>query len=509
MMDHSYVTDGLGPLALWGEQEIVNHILPFWECYGRDPEHPGFYGELDNQRRGNSSVPRSVVMTARHLWTYSAASRLFPPYRPRYLEMATYAYQVLRQQYVDPVHGGVFWTVHADGKPEVIKKQLYGQAFALYGLSEYALALLEASSRRDLLPEAHTPRASEKTGYSSAFSLSSQRTSEDSGETELPVVLQLAHQLFTLMETYGRDPTYGGYWEARSQDWSVTHDMRLSPRDMNCQKSMNTNLHVLEAYTTYYRLLQSLKMCQQGPKPQTELYQPIQGEQRPLQKEKTDSLYHLGESLRNLLEITTQHILGEDGHLILYFDQTWQPLGEPLISYGHDIEASWLLWEAAETLANGGDLNTSTLGSYQNTALKIAEVSLQEGFDPPEESQGEFRESLKGSSGRPPYGALDNEHHGTHRDHTRIWWCQAEALVGYVNAYQLSGNPAFLDAAYQVKNWISHYQIDPTDGEWFWAVSREGIPDLSQPKGGNWKASYHNGRCCMELIRRARTTATL
>lgn len=508
-MDHSYVTEGLGPFALWGEQELVGHILPFWECYGRDPEHPGFYGELDNQRRGNPHISRSVVMTARHLWTYSAASRLFPQYRQRYLEMAAYAYQVLCQQYIDPVHGGVFWTVHPDGKPEVAKKQLYGQAFALYGLSEYALALLEASTEEAPSPEVSSSRPLEKTRGTPAFSPSLQGTLEVHGGTELPVVLQLAHRLFTLMETYGRDRTYGGYWEARSQDWSITDDMRLSPRDMNCQKSMNTNLHVLEAYTTYYRLLQHLRAHQQESEPKAELHQPTQEEKKLPQKEGTFSIKQVAESLRSLLEITAQHILGKEGHLILYFDESWHPLGGPIISYGHDIEASWLLWEAAETLASGGDLSKGTLQFYRDTAVRMAEVSLQEGFDSPEKPQGGLKEPPKGFSGKASSGALDNERHGNHRDHTRIWWCQAEALVGYVNAYQLSGNQAFLDAAYQVKNWISQFQIDPIDGEWFWAVSREGIPDLSQPKGGNWKASYHNGRCCMELIRRAKPAATL
>ncbi|MCX7656369.1 MAG: AGE family epimerase/isomerase [Treponemataceae bacterium] len=500
-MSHSYTTDGLGPLALWGEQEVVGHILPFWEQYGRDPQWPGFYGELDNQRRGNPRLPRSVVMTARHLWTYSAASRLFPENRDRYLAMAHYAAKVLISQYWDPKEGGVFWTVHPGGKPDITKKQLYGQAFALYGLSEYVMALLETGARKDPSLIDLTSEASEKTGLDSSKPLQAEYSPESQGEIEVSGLLQLTHSLFTLMETYGRDPAYDGYWEARAQDWSGTDDMRLSPRDMNCEKSMNTNLHVLEAYTTYYRLLQKLQASllgrnnNQGVFHSSELHKPL-GETSP-------AVHEVAKSLQSLLEVTVQHILGKDGHLMLYFNTPWQPLGDSIISYGHDIEASWLLWEAAETLAKGGDLSTTAVNRYRDTALKIAAVSLQEGFDCPEKKHSPLRESLKGSSARAPYGALDNELHGTHRDHTRIWWCQAEALVGYVNAYQLSGEPAFLDGAYHIKNWIAQFQIDPSDGEWFWAVSREGIPDLSQPKGGNWKASYHNGRCCMELIRRA------
>ncbi len=405
----------------WAKKELLTNILPFWERYGKDETSGGFFGYLDNQNHGDATVPRSIVMTARHLWTYSAASRLLK--EASYLSMADFAYQTIHDHFIDFEYGGVYWTVYPDGTPEISKKQVYGEAFALYGLSEYAAALHELKSNN----------------RESVTSVG---------------VFQEALHIYDLLETHCRDYEYGGYWEARGRNWEPTTDLKLSPKDVDCDKSMNTNLHVLEALSTWF---QAIQICH---------------------PENTALLNKVQDSLKDLVQVTISHIIGYDGHLNLYFTRYWDKMGEDCISYGHDIEASWLLWEAVKIVDS-----PEVYAAVKPIVLNLAEVSLQEGFDQ-------------------DTGALDNEFHRGHRDTTRIWWCQAEALIGYVNAYQITGDERWLDAAVRVQQWIETYQVDHTNGDWFQAVSREGLPDMRLEKGGNWKTSYHNGRCCMELLRR-------
>ena len=249
---------------------------------------------------------------------------------------------------------------------------------------------------------------------------------------------------------------------------------------------MNTNLHVMEAYTTLLRVLKAFA----GESPTTgsstvSLDQTARLGAHPSRIENAlrdsaaldEAISRVRESLAQLVRITTEKILGPDAHLDLYFTADWKAIGD-VISYGHDIECSWLLWEAVEELDDPG-----IAASYREAVVRIARTALEEGFD-------------AGS------GALENETHGSRRDRTRIWWCQAEALVGFFNAWQLTGEKIFLDAALAQWRWILAVQKDPVGGDWFWAVGPDGKPDPDQPKGGNWKTSYHNARCCMEILRR-------
>jgi mannobiose 2-epimerase len=417
------------------KKELTENILPFWEKYGRDRATGGFYGFLGNDNKGDASSPRSVVMTSRHLWAYSAAARSLSD--PSWLSMADYAYGALMRDFVDQIHGGAYWSVKADGTPEVAKKQIYGEAFAMYALSEYAAALFD-----------FRPNAAE---------------SSDTMDS----VLDRALSIYDLVETHARDRKFGGYAEARARDWSPTADLKLSGKDIDCDKSMNTNLHVMEALTT---LLRSLRLV------------------RPSD---TKTIARVGESLASLIEITIARILGKDGHLDLYFADDWSPMGD-IVSYGHDIEASWLLWEAMEelvTIYDSAEKTDSRIDSLSERlrpiVISMAEVALAEGTDA-------------------ATGALENEFHGGRKDRTRVWWCQAEALVGFFNAWQLSRDAKFLDAVMRQWAWICEYQRDGANGDWFASVDPEGKPILAEPKGGNWKTSYHNGRCCMELLRRTR-----
>lgn len=419
MISTKMMAEGQGGLGTWARAELTENILPFWKVRARDTKTGGFYGILRDLTGGNPSEGRSIVMTARHLWTYSAAARELGD--PDHLALADYAFNTVTRDFMDRINGGVFWSVRPDGKPEVEKKQIYGEAFALYGLSEYARAL-------------------------NAFGTARNGTTAESA-------LDTAVGIYELLERYARDPIYGGYVEARARDWSKTGDLKLSDKDIDCEKSMNTNLHVMEAYTTLLLAIRTIK-------PRASIL-----------------IQRIAESLSSLVFITPIRILGDNGHLYLYFNDDWSVI-DGGVSYGHDIESSWLLWEAAETLSDSRLTET-----IRPVVLKIAETALSEGFDP-------------------KTGGMENEFHHGKKDKTRIWWCQAESLVGFYNAWQISDDPRFLEASLKVRDWIAAFQRDPQNGDWFWAVGADGVPDRSMPKGGNWKTGYHNGRCCMEILKR-------
>jgi len=400
------------------KKELTQNILPYWEKYARDTETGGFFGNIDNSNHQDKNSARSIVMTSRFLWAYSAAARLFKD--PSYLDMAEYASSAMMHQFFDKDNGGFFWAVNPDGTPCVSKKQIYGEAFATYALAEYAAALTEVKNQT-IQPYA---------------------------------VMDKALAMFSLLEKYAHDPEFGGYAEALATDWKPTADLKLSDKDIDCEKSMNTNLHVMEAYTNLYRNLA--------------VVYPDQKDTRAL----------VGKQLANLVRVTITKILQKNGHFGVYFNKDWTRI-DTEISYGHDIEASWLLWEAANEL---GD--EQLMAEVRPVSIRMALIAYEEGFD---KKTGGFENTF-----------IDGK-----RDQTRIWWNQAEAFNGFFNAWELTGGDNFKEAFQLVWKWIEEHQADKQNGDWFWAVDQNGTPDLSQPKGGNWKTAYHNARCCMEILHRA------
>ena len=251
--------------------------------------------------------------------------------------------------------------------------------------------------------------------------------------------------LFNLMEMHCYDRKNGGYLEATLRDWSPTEDLRLSDVDMNEAKSMNAHLHILEAYTNLYRVWQ----------------------QKPLKQ-------RLGELIRYF----TDHIIDpETSHLILFFNEQWEPQSEK-VSFGHDIETSWLLCEAAEAL---GD--EALLEEIRQLALRMAETTLREGLD---------------GDGGLNYERFED---GT-VDGGKQWWPQAEAVVGFLNAYQLSGEEKFYQAAVNTWRFIDEHLIDHTNGEWFHQLRADGSVDQETHKISEWKGPYHTARTCIEAYRR-------
>nr|WP_233516782.1 AGE family epimerase/isomerase [Paenibacillus curdlanolyticus] len=381
-------------------QELENNILAFWMKHALD-DNGGFIGEITQDMIRVTDAEKSLVLNTRMLWTFASAYRLYR--KPAYALIADRAFVYLKEHFFDSRNGGLYWMLDAQGNPTSDKKQVYGQAFAIYAWSEY----YRATGNREALDEAIA--------------------------------------LFKLIERHGRDNVHGGYFEALAADWTATDELSLSNKDLNEKKSMNTHLHVLEGYTNLYRVWPS------------------------------EELRH---SLEALIHVTIDHIVDAGtGHFKLFFDESWNNKSDH-ISYGHDIEGSWLLVEAAEVL--GDEALTK---SVKAIALTMAEATLREGVDPDGGIPNEADRS----------GLIDTD---------KDWWPQAEAVVGFYNAYQMTGDEQYAQAARASWQFIESFLIDRQNGEWYWSVTREGIPTEGHPKVGAWKCPYHNGRACFEMLER-------
>ncbi len=262
-----------------------------------------------------------------------------------------------------------------------------------------------------------------------------------------PSALKRAVELFDLLERHARDARQGGYWEVRRRDWSEAADSRLSDKDLNEKKSMNNHLHVLEGFTNLYRAEKDSRVVQR---------------------------------LREVAALFEQHILDpHTGHLHHFFDEQWRVRSDTY-TFGHDIEASWLWCEAAEVL--GDD---ALLQQARQIAVRMAEVAYQEGLD---DDGGLCYEGKAGQV----------------IDRRKECWPQAEAVIGFLNACQISGDAKYLEAARRVWHYIEDHLADRVHGEWFWRINEDGRPDPDLPKVSEWKGPYHGSRACLETLQRLR-----
>jgi mannobiose 2-epimerase len=266
-----------------------------------------------------------------------------------------------------------------------------------------------------------------------------------------------------------------------SRNWQPCEDMRLSDKDMNEKKSMNNHLHVLEGYTNLVRVWPHRIPTWRGrpglaSRERPALVSEEQGQDAlATQEQGRDAL---ATSLRHLIELFRRHIVNrERTHLQHFFDETWTPRSDSY-TFGHDIEGSWLLYEAAEVLAD-----ERLVKEVRPLVTRIARAVLKEGLD---RDGGLFYEGRDGGIINP----------------NKEWWPQAEAVVGFWNAWQLTGDAAFREAAVRCWQFIKDRVVDPGCGEWFWCVRPDGTSDPAQPKVSAWKGPYHNGRCCLEILRR-------
>jgi mannobiose 2-epimerase len=381
-------------------REVKSNILRFWQSLA-DEENGGFYGETDFYGKPDKTAAKGCILNSRILWTFSAAYRLFGD--SVYKTYAQRARDFLSKAFLDKTHGGLYWLADNEGKAKDTRKQFYNIAFGIYALSEHYRAAGDQSS------------------------------------------LDLAMALFDVTEHYGLDPSAGGYIEACDREWQSIDDLRLSGKDLNCPKSMNTNLHVLEAYTNLSR---------------------------------ADGSERVRKALEALLHITLDKIVNHDSHFDLFFDMKWNSLTKD-ISYGHDIEGSWLLYEAA--LATGDE---KLISRVKQAALSIAEVIYNAAID--QKNGGLI-------SGCDAQGHIHNK---------KEWWPQAEAVVGFYNAYELSGERKYFEAAERIWDYVQQHFVDRVHGEWYNELNLDNTPDLKLPKAGFWKCPYHNARACFEIARR-------
>lgn len=411
---------------------LENNILPFWLNQMQDVENGGFYGRMDGHMQLHPEAEKGAILNARILWSFSAAYRVLG--HLVYLEAAKRAYTYFVDHFIDSEYGGIYWSVDYMGQPLDTKKQFYAIGFAVYGLSEYARA---------------------------------------TGDRE---ALDYALLLYDCIEEHAFDRENNGYMEACTREWREIADMRLSELDANYPKSQNTHLHILEAYTNLLRCLKDLHAQESCD------YVPVIGSVLPIGITiPMETIVAVEVSLRNLIDIFTDKILNpKTHHLDLFFEMDWTRGAGHLESYGHDIECSWLLHEAALVL---GDKKLLT--KVEPIIQMIAEASAK---------------------GLKPDGAMIHEANldTGHIDEDLHWWVQTENVVGGLNIYQHFGDEKALQRAVACWEYIKRNLIDYEHGEWFWSCYKDGTRNLEDDHAGFWKCPYHNSRMCLEAIERFR-----
>lgn len=385
-------------LAREAKKELTEHILPFWNRL-EDTEHGGFYGYMDHDLKLDKNAEKGVILHSRILWFYSNCYLVLKD--SECLKKAKGCYDFMVRYCVDREYGGVYWSVNADGSPKDDMKHTYCQAFFIYALSSYYDASRDDSA------------------------------------------LKLALEMFETVEARCTDEV--AYLEAMSRKWETVENDALSENGLMADKTMNTTLHLLEAYTELYR---------------------VSGDER------------VADRLKFQLRLFLDKIyFKEDARLLVFFNKNLNVIGD-IHSYGHDIEATWLMDRACEVL--GDETFTEEVSAMNKKIVAhIAKIAYKD-------------------------GSLLNERDKTEINTWRIWWIQAEGVVGFLNAYQKYENAEYMDIARNIWEYIKKEIIDRREGgEWFSQVDENGNPAKFKPTVDPWKCPYHNGRMCLEIIKRS------
>lgn len=380
-------------------EHLINDIIPFWKGM-RDDTYGGYYGFMDYDLKVDEKAVKGCILNSRITWFFANAYVVLKD--ESLLEEAKHGYMFMRDFCMDKENGGIFWSLNYDGTPEETLKHTYNQAFAIYALSSYYNA---------------------------------------SGDKE---ALDMAFELFNLIETKCRDEY--GYLEAFNEKFEEIDNEKLSENGVMAEKTMNTLLHVFEAYTELYRVTKDAKV-----------------------KAK----------LCEIMDVFAEKVYNPTLHRQeVFFDKYWNTIID-LHSYGHDIETAWLIDRGVEILGDE---------EYEKKMSPITKDLTNQ----------IYHIAFDGRS-------LSNECEKGVVDTYRIWWVQAETVVGFLNGYEKTPErKEYLDAAKATWDFIKNYVIDKREGsEWFWRVSIEGKPDEEKPIVEPWKCPYHNGRMCLEVLKRS------
>ena len=396
------------------KKELHENILPYWIKYGVEKEGHGFYGAVDMDGNPVLAANKTSVLNARILWTFSAAAMLEG--NRDYAAMADRAYRVVTEDFEDKEYGGFYMELSSSDNVANDIKHTYAQAFVLYSLCKYY------EYNKDVN------------------------------------VLMRIKDFYRLLEDKTKDPVHAGYRESFTRDWRIYGENRMA--DNNEPKSMNTHLHVLEAWAALYKVWKD-----------------------PSVKKR----------LTELILIFLDKIIRKEGHFGIFFDEAFNEAdsSKGICSFGHDIEGSWLLWEAAEILGN-----KDIIDRMRPVAIKMVNNIERVAVD---KDGGLFLESTR---------------YGSHVKTNKHWWQQAETLVGFMNAYELTQQEKYWNTVKLSWNFIDRYLIDHERGEWYTKLNRLGVPFLVEPpddpspyyrndwKIDPWKCPYHNGRSMMEMMKR-------
>lgn len=381
------------------KEELENHIVPFWDALC-DYEKGGFYGYVGYDLTLDKNAPKGVILHSRILWFYSNCYLALGG--ERYLERARHCYEFLSKYCVDRENGGVYWLMNADGTVNDSMKHTYCQAFFIYAMASY----YDASKDR--------------------------------------AALDLAMSVFETVESRCVDGV--AYLEAQSREFELMENDALSENGLMADKTMNTVLHLIEAYTELYRVKPNPRVL---------------------------------ERLKFQLELTYDKIYDSNGSkLLVFFDKDMKAIGD-IHSYGHDIEATWLLDRACDIIGDSG-LSEKIGGMNRKIAANIADIAYED-------------------------GSILNERENETINKWRIWWVQAESVVGFLNAYQRYGDERYLKIAETVWDYIKNNLVDKREGgEWYSQIDENGRPADFKAAADPWKCPYHNGRMCLEVIKRVK-----
>jgi mannobiose 2-epimerase len=411
------LNDELNQYHEYFSKELYEDILPYWMKYGVEKNGHGFYGAVDIDGNPVLTANKTSVLNARILWTFSAAA--MQKDNQEYRAIADKAYHVITEDFEDKEFGGYYMELSSDNQVVNDIKHTYAQAFVIYSLCKYY----------EFRP--------------------------------LESVMQKIQEVFTLLEEKTKDLENIGYRESFTRDWKIDGENRMS--DNNEPKSMNTHLHILEAWAALYKIWKD---------PGVEL------------------------RLTELMNLFLNKIIREEGHFGIFFDETFNEVesSKGICSFGHDIEGSWLLWEAAEILGN-----REIKEKIRPVVVKRVDNTERVALD---KDGGLFLESTR---------------FGSHVKTNKHWWQQAETLVGFMSVFELTGDARYWETVKLSWDFINKYLIDHKRGEWFTKLNRLGIPYLVEPaddpspyyrndwKIDPWKCPYHNGRAMKEMIRRTDT----